>query len=405
MEVAIIGGGAAGFFAAINVKKNYPAADVVIFEKSKEVLAKVKVSGGGRFNITNACSDMKRLYDAYPRGGKALKRAFGIFNNQDAMQWFESHGVQLTIQDDNCVFPHSQNSQTIIDCFLEQTKNLKIKVELETGVKAIKKTVDKLQLTLVGGKVPTRSFDKVIVATGGSPLRDGLVWLEKLEHRIEDPVPSLFTFKLPDDSVTELMGIVVENTLVRIQGSKLRSAGALLVTHWGMSGPAILKLSSLGARLLSEKDYIFKIQINWTNVRNNDDVFTTLKTIVTDHPRKILANVRPYFLPERLWNYLLQKSEVSADKKWGELGKTALNKLVNILTNDVYPVQGRTQFRDEFVTCGGVSLASIDFNTMQSKECENLYFAGEVMDIDGITGGYNFQAAWTTAFIAAGLNN
>ncbi len=403
MEVAIIGGGAAGFFAAINVKINYPESDVVIFEKSKDVLSKVKISGGGRCNITNACSVLKELSEAYPRGGNALKRAFRIFNNKDAMQWFESHGVQLTIQDDNCVFPHSQNSQTIIDCFLEQTENLKIKVELEAGVKAIRKNENKLQLTLVGGKDPTRSFDKVIVATGGSPLREGLVWLEKLKHRIEDPVPSLFTFKMPDDAVTELMGIVVENTLVRIQGSKLNSAGALLVTHWGMSGPAILKLSSLGARLLSEKDYIFKIQINWTNVRNNDDVVTTLKNIVADHPRKMLANVRPYFLPERLWSYLLQKSEVSADKKWGEVGKTASNKLVNILTNDVYQVQGRTQFRDEFVTCGGVSLESIEFNTMQSKECENLYFAGEVMDIDGITGGYNFQAAWTTAFIAAKL--
>jgi predicted Rossmann fold flavoprotein len=403
MEVAIIGGGAAGFFAAINVKKNFPESDVVIFEKSKEVLAKVKISGGGRCNITNACSEQKGLSEAYPRGGNALKRAFGVFNSKDAMQWFESHGVQLTIQDDNCVFPYSQNSQTVIDCFSELTKILKIKVELEAGIKSIKKNAAKLLLTFVGGKVPTRSFDKVIVASGGSPLRDGLVWLEKLGHKIEDPVPSLFTFKIPDDPVTELMGIVVENTLVRIQGSKLDSAGALLVTHWGMSGPAILKMSSLGARLLSEKNYIFKIQINWTNVRNNDDVVTMLKDTVADHPKKMLANVRPYFLPERLWNYLLQKSDISADKKWGELGKTAMNKLVNILTNDVYQVQGRTQFRDEFVTCGGISLESIDFNTMQSKECENLYFAGEVMDIDGITGGYNFQAAWTTAFIAAKL--
>lgn len=405
MEVAIIGGGAAGFFAAINVKENHPEAEVVIFEKSKDLLTKVRISGGGRCNMTNACSDIKELSAAYPRGRNALKRAFRVFNNKDAMQWFETRGVQLIIQDDNCVFPLSQNSQSIIDCFLEQAKKKKIEIALESGVKTIKKNGDRLQLIFIGGKVPTRSFDKVIVATGGSPLKEGMGWLKKLNHKIEDPVPSLFTFRMPDEAVTELMGIVVENALVSIQGSKLKASGSLLVTHWGMSGPAILKLSSFGARLLSEKDYLFKVQISWSNVRNNDVVISGLKSIVADHPKKMLANVRPYFLPERLWNYLLVKSDLTPEKKWGELGKTALNKLVNILTNDVYSVQGRTQFRDEFVTCGGVSLESIDFHTMQSKGCENLYFAGEVMDIDGITGGYNFQAAWTTAFIAAKLND
>jgi len=404
LDVAIVGGGAAGFFAAIAVKENYPDASVVIFEKSKNILAKVKVSGGGRCNLTNGCSSIKQLADAYPRGGKALSRAFRLFSNKDTMQWFESRNVPLVIQEDDCVFPHSQNSQSVIDCFLEETRKLKIDIELERGIKAIQKVGTQLQLVFVGKELPPRSFDKVIVATGGSPKRSDLVWLEKLKHKIEAPVPSLFTFKMPDEPVAELMGVVVENTLVSIQGSKFNAEGPLLITHWGMSGPAILKLSALGARLLHEKGYNFKIQVNWTNVRNNDVVLAHLKSIVADHPKKILANFRPYALPDRLWSYLLVKSFLSAEKKWGELGKTGLNRIVNVLTNDVYVVQGQTQFRDEFVTCGGVNLESIDFNTMQSKVCENLYFAGEVLDIDGITGGYNFQAAWTTAFIAAQLN-
>ncbi|MCF6178134.1 MAG: NAD(P)/FAD-dependent oxidoreductase, partial [Geopsychrobacter sp.] len=399
-----VGGGAAGFFAAIAVKENYPAAEVVIFEKSQTLLAKVKISGGGRCNLTNACSGIKEFSQAYPRGGNALKKAFRVFNNRHTMQWFESRNVPLTIQEDQCVFPLSQNSQSVIDCFLAQVRELQVRIELGCGVKSIRKSAARLQLSLVGQKIETRSFDKVIVASGGSPQRDGLRWLEKLGHKIVAPVPSLFTFKMPDESVTELMGIVAENALVSIQGTKLKSTGPLLITHWGMSGPAILKLSSLGARLLSDNGYDFKVQVNWTQVRNNDEVLGRLREIVREHPQKMLVNIRPYPLPERLWRFLLHKSELLPDKKWGELGKSALNRLVNLLTNDVYAVKGRTNFGEEFVTCGGVSLESVDFNTMQSKVCENLYFAGEVLDIDGITGGYNFQAAWTTAFIAAKLN-
>lgn len=404
MEVAIIGGGAAGFFAAIAVKENYPDATVVIFEKSKQILAKVKISGGGRCNLTNGCDSIKELTEAYPRGANALKRAFRSFDNKDTMRWFESRNVPLVIQEDNCVFPRSQNSQNIIDCFLEQTAKLNIRIELETGIKSIENSGVKLRLNVIGGNAPGRTFDKVIVATGGSPKREGLNWLEKLNHQIEAPVPSLFTFKMPDESVAELMGIVVENTLVSIQGTKFKAAGPLLITHWGMSGPAILKLSALGARLLSEKNYRFNIQVNWTSLRNQDAVVAKLQKIVAEHPKKRLANLRPYSLPERLWLHLLDKSGLASDKKWAELGKTGRNRLVNVLTNDDYAVKGRTQFREEFVTCGGVSLESIDVKTMQSKVCENLYFAGEVLDIDGITGGYNFQAAWTTAFIAAKLN-
>jgi len=403
VEIAIIGGGAAGFFSAITAKENYPDATVVIFEKSKKLLRKVKISGGGRCNITNGCTSIKELSGAYPRGGNALKKSFGIFNTKHAMQWFESRGLPLVIQENNCVFPVSQSSQSVIDCFFKQTKRLRVEIEVDRGIKAIKRIGDKLELDFIEGKVPSRIFDKVIVATGGSPKRKGLEWLEKLNHQIEDPVPSLFTFNMPAESVTELMGVVVEKTLVNVQGTKLKSGGPLLITHWGMSGPAILKLSAFGARLLSEKGYEFKIQVNWVNVINNDVVMEKLKSIVNEHSNKILSNFRPYFLPERLWRYLLEKIDLSAQKKWGELGKKGMNKLVNILTNDVYSVKGKTSFKEEFVTCGGVSLKSIDFKTMQSKVCKNLYFAGEIMDIDGITGGYNFQAAWTTAFIAGKL--
>lgn len=404
MKIAIIGGGAAGFFSAITAKENHPNASVTIFEKSKKLLAKVKVSGGGRCNVTNGCDSIKELVDAYPRGAKALKKAFRVFDNKQAMQWFESRGVPLVIQEDGCVFPESQDSQSIIDCFLKQAKRLRINIETGMGIAAIQPLDGKLRLRFTKQAVPEQGFDKVIVTTGGSPKRKGLEWLESLGHKIEDPVPSLFTFNMPTESVTELMGIVVENAVVNIQGTKLKSEGPLLITHWGMSGPAILKMSAFGARLLSDKNYECKAQVNWVNVQNHDAVMDDLKNIVDSHPQKILSSIRPYSVPDRLWRYLLEKSDLPAQKKWSELGKKGLNKLVGVLTNDIYSVKGKTTFKEEFVTCGGVSLESIDVNTMQSKVCDNLYFAGELLDMDGITGGFNFQAAWTTAFIAGKLN-
>jgi len=404
MDIAVIGGGAAGFFSAITAKENYPGANVFIYEKSQKLLSKVKISGGGRCNVTNGCTSIKELSEAYPRGGKALKKAFRLFSTQDAQQWFKSRGVPLITQEDNCVFPESQDSQTIIDCFLKQTKKLNIDVNTGAGIKTIKPVGNKLELGFIKGEAPTKVFDKVIIATGGSPKRMGLEWLESLGHKIENPVPSLFTFNMPAEPITELMGIVVEKTLVSIQSTKIKSDGPLLITHWGMSGPVILKLSAFGARLLSEKKYEFKIQVNWANIQNNEVVIENLKGIINTNPNKLLPNIRPYSLPDRLWRYLLEKSDLPSNKKWGELGKKGLNKLAGVLTNDIYTVEGKTTFKEEFVTCGGISLESIDMNTMQSKVCKNLYFAGELMDIDGITGGFNFQAAWTTAFIAGQLN-
>lgn len=404
MRVAIIGGGAAGFFSAIHVRENHPESQVVIFEKSKKVLAKVKVSGGGRCNVTNGCTDINELSKAYPRGSRQLRKAFGIFNTAHTMQWFEDRGVKLVIQEDNCVFPVSQNSQTIINCFLGEARRLNIDIQTSKGVKSLNPQ-DSGEIELeFSNEDSTESFDKVIVTTGGSPKRKGLEWLEGLGHEIADPVPSLFTFNMPDESVTKLMGIVVEKTLTTVQGTKLKSDGPLLITHWGMSGPSILKLSAFGARILSEKSYKFKVQVNWVNDLVFSDVRDCINRVIRENSNKQLVNVRPYHLPDRLWRYLLEKCNLPETKKWSELGKKGVNKLVDILTNDVYSVSGKTTFKEEFVTCGGVSLSSIDFKTMQSKACPNLYFAGELMDIDGITGGYNFQAAWTTAFIAARLN-
>jgi hypothetical protein len=404
MKVAIIGGGAAGFFSAICVKTNYPNAHVIIYEKSQKLLSKVKVSGGGRCNVTNGCRNINELCKAYPRGGKKLKSAFNVFNTKHIFEWFQSKGVPLSIEDDGRVFPKSNNSQSIIDCFMKEISSLKIDIKTRSGVKEIKASDNKIKLVFLEENNNSILIDKVIIACGGSPTKKGLLWLEKKGHKIIDPVPSLFTFNIPKSPIIKLMGVVAKDTLVNIQGTKLCSSGPLLITHWGMSGPAILKLSSFGARILNEKNYDFNIQLSWINEKNNELIVSQLKEIIHQHPKKTLSNTKPFGLPERLWVFLLNKSDIPRDKVWGELGKKHLNKLVTILSNDTYNIKGKTTFKDEFVTCGGVSLESINMTTMQSKVFKNLYFAGEVLDIDAITGGYNFQAAWTTGFIAGKLN-
>ena len=400
MKVAVIGGGAAGFFAAIRVKEVHPEADVTIFEKSKKILAKVKVSGGGRCNVTNSETNIKTLAQAYPRGEKFLRKAFGKFNTAHTIEWFESRGVPLVTQSDNCIFPESQDSQSVIDCFLTIASKQDIKIEFSTTIRSISESDNSLTLTI--GE-DSHLFDKVIVATGGSPKRSGLEWLESLGHSIIDPVPSLFTFNMPDEAITSLMGIVVENALVNVQGTKLKSNGPLLITHWGMSGPAILILSAFGARTLSERNYSCVAQVNWVGELNSELVKEEIEKIINDNPNKLVANYRPYALQDRLWQYFIAKCEFPKEHRWSNLGRKGINKLVNCLTNDTYEVSGKTTFKEEFVTCGGVSLDDIDVKTMQSKVTPNLYFCGEVMDIDGITGGYNFQAAWTTGYIAGEL--
>ena len=401
MKIGIIGGGAAGFFSAIQAKSNYPNSTVIILEKSAKLLAKVKVSGGGRCNVTNACTSISELSKAYPRGGKLLKKLFPQFNTVHIKEWFESHNVPLYAQDDQRIFPVSNNSQTIIDCLINEVQ--KLGIIIKTGA-----TVHKLQVTNSGfdvflGETHSLFFNKLIVATGGSPKKSSLQWLEDLGHQIVTPVPSLFTFNMPKEKIKSLMGVTMENVTTRIQGEKITAQGPLLITHWGMSGPAILILSSFGARLLADRNYQFNLQVNWSNEPNQEVVNESIQAIILEHGQKQLQNIRPFGLPSRLWLFLLEKIDLNLNQKWDEIGKKGLHKIVEILSNDIYAVSGKTTFKEEFVTCGGISLDSINAKTLESKVVKGLFFAGEVLDIDAITGGYNFQAAWTTGFVAGKL--
>lgn len=398
-NIAIIGGGAAGHFAAIAAKKAEPESVVTIFEKSGRVLVKVGVSGGGRCNLTNSFNDISDLKQAYPRGEKLLKRLFKTFDYKDAFQWFEQHGVVLVTQEDECVFPRSQSSQSVIDCLTHTASKLGVVTNLHHVLTKIQQ-MDNNRLELHFKDKAPRQFDKVIITTGGSPRIGGLQYLADLGHKIEQPVPSLFTFNIREKAFCNLMGAVVTPVQLSIPSTKFRSQGALLITHWGMSGPATLKLSSYAARHLTEQNYQSPVAINWVNETNAQLVEQNVMDLALLNQKKQVANVRPYDLPSRVWSYLLERSNIEKEKRWGEVGRKMMNKLVETLTNDVHQIAGKGTFRDEFVTCGGVSLKSINPNTLESKVCSGLYFAGEVLDIDAITGGFNLQAAWTTGFVA-----
>ena len=387
MKTAIIGGGAAGFFLGINLKEMCPEMEVTIFEKSKRVLAKVEISGGGRCNCTNSFAEVRDLSEVYPRGHRLMKRLMKGFSQEDAYEWFERHGVRLTTQDDQCVFPMSQDSHTIINCFLTEARRCGIEIRTETKIDS---------LDLLSG------YDFIAVTTGGSPKAEGLRWLGDMGHELESPVPSLFTFQIADEALHALMGTVVEDVVTMIPGTKLRAQGPLLITHWGMSGPAILKLSSYGARLLADQQYRVPLAVNWTN-RRDTEVMTMLDEIIICSPQKQLKTISPCGLPSRLWTYLAEKClGERANGRWGSLNKKEMNRLVNLLSGgDSYQIAGRAAFKDEFVTCGGIALSAVNPSTLESRHVPHLFFAGEVLDIDGITGGFNFQAAWTTAYTVA----
>jgi predicted Rossmann fold flavoprotein len=403
-HIAVIGGGAAGFFAALSVKKHHPQYRVSLFEKTDKVLAKVKISGGGRCNVTNSTKDLNSLIKAYPRGGKKLKNIFYRFTTQDTYEWFENRGVALKTEADGRVFPVSNNSQSIIDCLLSEAEKLGISIHYQTAVAHLEKNRDQWLLYFKHTESPI-AFEAVIVASGGSPKEQGFKWLKDLGHEIKTPVPSLFTFNLPKEPITELTGLVVEHAVVKIKGQGIESTGPLLITHWGFSGPAVLVASSHGARQLAETNYHFEIEVNWLNERNTQDLFQQLQKIILQHPLKTIVNQKGFPLPQRLWQFLLEKSNLSIEKRWKELGYKNARRLIELLTHDTYKVSGKTTFKEEFVTCGGVSLESIHLKTLESKEAQGLYFAGEVLDIDGVTGGYNFQAAWSTGYIAGQLGN
>ena len=401
-KIAVIGGGAAGFFAALSVKEHHPNHEVTLFEKSSKVLSKVKVSGGGRCNVTHNCVDISTLCEAYPRGGKKLRSLFHQFNTTDTVAWFESRGVALKTEKDGRMFPVSDQSQSIIDCLVSEMSQHNIDLQLGKTIKLMEQEDQCWKLHF--SDTSKKTFDAVIIATGGSPKRSGFDWLSNLGHNIIPPIPSLFTFNMPNENIKKLMGLVVENACVKIKDSKIQTQGPLLITHWGMSGPAILKASSFGARELNERDYNFEIQINWVDETNTEILFEKLQKFSQMHPQKGIGNQKAFPLPNRLWNFLLEKAAIPTDRKWIEVGKKKFRQLASILTQDSYQVSGKTTFKEEFVTCGGIDLKEIDMKTMKSKKLPNLYFAGEVIDVDAITGGYNFQAAWSGGYIAGKLS-
>ncbi|MBE6261191.1 MAG: NAD(P)/FAD-dependent oxidoreductase [Prevotella sp.] len=385
-KTAIVGGGAAGFFLAVNLKEMVPDMKVTIFERSPRVLTKVEVSGGGRCNCTNSFARVSDLSQVYPRGHRLMKRLFNVFDYEDAYRWFEQHGVALVTQDDECVFPQAQDAHAIIDCFLTLARRYGI--EIRKGVKV--QSMDAL-----------RDFDFVAVTTGGSPKGEGLRWLADMGHETETPVPSLFTFSIDDARLHALMGLVVNDSVVHIPGTKLRAEGALLITHWGLSGPAILRLSSYAARHLAEAGYRSPLSINWLQ-QNEAEALAMLQEMAVRQPQKQIPTCNPFNLQQRLWGYLVEKALAArATIRWSELNKKDMNRLVNVLVNDTMQIVGRAPFKDEFVTCGGIALKAVNPATLESRHVPHLYFAGEVLDIDGVTGGFNFQAAWTTAYTVA----
>ncbi len=396
-NIAVIGAGAAGFFGAIRMKSLLPDANVIVYEKSNKMLAKVKVSGGGRCNLTHACFEVSKLVKNYPRGSKELRSAFMQFACTDTVNWFNDRGVELKIESDGRMFPVSNNSQTIIDCLMDEAERCEVEFSLGTS---IKKVIGKDgQVELLFDNDSTKDFDAVLIATGGHPNKEGFKWLSSTNHAIVEPVPSLFTFNFKDKTISALMGVSVPDAQVKIVGTKLEYNGPLLITHWGISGPAVLKLSSFAARQLAEMKYEFTTSVNWLN-RKEGEVRELILQVKKQFPKRTLFRVNEIELPKRLWEYILFKLKIDGEQIIGNISKDSLNRIVNTLINDQYEVKGKTTFKEEFVTCGGIDLKEIDFKTMESKLVSNLFFAGEVMDVDAITGGFNFQAAWTTGFIA-----
>jgi predicted Rossmann fold flavoprotein len=397
LKIIIIGGGAAGFFAAITAAEANPKADIIILERGKDVLQKVKISGGGRCNVTHACFVPNELVKNYPRGERELMSPFSKFAAGDTMDWFDKRGVALKIEEDGRMFPVSDDSQTIVDCL--QGTAMRLGVKILRGFR-----VDDLAVGTDGKwqiATPERRFqaDKLMLATGSSTA----VWaiLARLGHTITPPVPSLFTFNIKDERLKDLLGISVPSAEVSVENEKLTATGPLLITHWGVSGPAILKMSAWGARILNQKNYHFKVKINWTNGFAVNDIEDTLNHCKsTLYPKKYVSNTPQYDLPNRLWQRLIAAADISETTRWADMSKRHTQNLAAQIGRGIYEVRGKSTFKEEFVTAGGVRLDEVNFKTFESKLLPNLYFAGEILDIDAITGGFNFQAAWSGAWTA-----
>jgi predicted Rossmann fold flavoprotein len=402
-DILIVGAGAAGFFTAINIVEKNPKLKVAILERGKEVLTKVRISGGGRCNVTHACFVPNDLVKFYPRGEKELRGPFHQFCSGDTIEWFSNHGVELKIEDDGRMFPISDSSQTIIDCFEQAVKKLGIDVLTNHSVQSIFKyevSGEKYWKVETSRSLGTETFacQKLILTTGSNPK----IWemLSSIGHTIIEAVPSLFTFNIKDNRIKDLMGLSAFAT-VKVKNSKLEASGPLLITHWGMSGPGILRLSAWGARILAEKNYQFLLQVNWLNDFTFEQTLEKLKELKLEHSKKAVSKKSPFEFPNRLWENLVLASSILEDTKWADLTKNQLHNLANQLTNGEFQVNGKSTFKEEFVTAGGIDLKEINFKTMESKLHENLYFAGEIVNIDAITGGFNFQNAWTSGFIVA----
>ena len=395
-KVIIIGGGAAGFFTAINAKEMNPELDITILEKGKEVLQKVKISGGGRCNVTHACFEPKELVQFYPRGEKELLGPFHQFMTGDTFEWFENNGIPLKIEKDNRVFPESNSSQTIVDCFLNKTKRLGISVLKNHGVTTIQKQANSW---LVITKEKQFVCDAVVMAAGSSKK----VWeLSKaLRHSIISPVPSLFTFNIKDTRIKDLLGISVPNATVQLVDTNLEASGPLLITHWGMSGPAILKLSAFGARVLAEKNYEYQVQVDWLS-RPTHKIVNVLLNLKKKHSKKQVIVRSPFEeIPKRLWERFVLATTIKTSFNWADVSHDQIDALANQLTKSVFTAKGKSTFKEEFVTAGGVDLREINFKNFESKLQNNLFFVGEVLNIDAVTGGFNFQNAWTGGWLCA----
>ncbi|NJL36914.1 MAG: NAD(P)/FAD-dependent oxidoreductase [Leptolyngbyaceae cyanobacterium SM1_4_3] len=399
MQIVVVGGGAAGFFGAIAAAETYPHAQVTLLEASRKPLNKVRISGGGRCNVTHACFDPALLVQYYPRGGKALRGAFSRFQPHHTVEWFAKHGVKLKTEADGRMFPVTDDSATVVNCLMQAAHKSGVEIHPGTAVAAVTRSDTGFELELKSGK-QLRS-DRLLLTTGSNP--QGYQLAKTLGHKIDSPVPSLFTFNIPDPHLQELAGVSVEPVQAKLllpDCKPLEQSGALLITHWGLSGPAVLKLSAWGARALCEHQYQATLQVNWLPQHPPDQLRQVLLNAKTEQPRRAIASNSPLPLPQRLWRYLTTCADIGLEDRWADLSKKSLSQLLQELTQNRHLIQGKGVFKDEFVTCGGVSLKEVDFKTMESRCCQGLYFAGEILNIDGVTGGFNFQSAWTTAWIA-----
>ncbi|MEO6285012.1 MAG: NAD(P)/FAD-dependent oxidoreductase [Dyadobacter sp.] len=402
MQIAIVGGGASGFMAAITAAETFPEARITIFEKNKTVLNKVRISGGGRCNVTHNPSDLRFFIKNYPRGEKLLRKLLHQFDANSTVTWFEKRGVKLKTETDGRMFPVSDSSHTIIECLIKTAKNHQIEIRTSTAIKSFSKVQSDSGQTfnIQLDNEEIIHADRILISTGGYPKASGFDWLQEHDHQIVPPLPSLFTFNTPDSYLLPLAGVSVQDADVRIMGTKHDWRGPLLITHWGFSGPAVLKLSAWGARDLAEKEYQFICRINWVPEMNEQQIREFFVLEKTKAPKQQISSHAKFGLPSRLWKIFAEKAEINEGLRWSDATNKVLNRLAELLSNSQFEVKGKTTFKEEFVTCGGIALTDIDPDTLQSRSVPGLFFSGEVLDVDGITGGFNFQNAWTTGYIA-----